>query len=387
MKTLFHAIAIVSLLLLAVPSEAASAQAPSATIQRQSIVAERFHVTIARERITLRADQAPLEKLLQAIGQKSGIQFTTPVIADEIVSDEFSGLTLQAGLHRLLQHWNVAYYYSWRTDRLGKLPLARLSEVHVFGRWGGEMGADGTLVAMKCDGRKLTKILVPRDKEQDLEVALWAQRFRDSQSAQSRLQAATRLGKLATLESIELLSRVLVESRNASMRLAAVQGLEKSWSDDAIGPLSTALLQDEDSSVREAAARALGETWNEEAVPPLLTALLNDRDPVVREQAARALGKTGGGEAVEGLAWALARDRRWYVRDAAARALGSVGGREAGEAVAKAANDDRDRWLRETATVTALNMDHSVSVERPTSRLPLSAKCADLPVERSERSF
>ena len=351
---------------------AASAQPPPAVGQRSVD----WEIVVANKRLSIKAQDAPLGKLLQVVGQKSAVQVIAPTIGGESVSDEFNNLTLEAGLRRLLNQWDIAYFYSWRTERAGRPPVLVLSEVRVFDRNGGAPSNTGVVVKQDCqEPRLVVRKPAPRDPEIDAEVGRWSRRLLASMDEKSRNQSAARLGKLGTPESIDLLSRIATENPDYAMRFAAVNGLAKSWSEDSITPLSRALLEDDDAAVREAAARALGQTWNDEAVQPLLMALLNDRDPVVREQAARALGETAGDEAVAGLSQALNQDRRWYVREAAARALGSLGGREAAESLVKASTYHHDGSIRETAKITALNMDHGVSTMPISVPMLVSASC------------
>ena len=374
MITLIRKSAMIGFLLAGFFLDAASAQRSPTVSQRSAD----WQIIVANKRISIKAQDAPLEQVLRVIGQKSAVQIVAPSVGDASVSDEFNNLTLEAAVRRLLGQWNIAYFYSWRAERAGMPLVLVLSAVRVFDRNGGAKSNMGVVVKQDCQEPRLAaKNPAPRDPEIDAEAARWSQRLVASVDEKSREQSAARLGKLGTPASIDLLSRVATENPDYSMRLAAVNGLGKSWSDDSVAPLSRALLEDDDAVVRESAARGLGQSWSEAAVQPLLTALLNDRDPVVREQAARALGRVAGDEAVGGLTQALNQDRRWYVREAAARALGSVGGREAAESLNKASTYHRDRSIRETAMVTVMNMDHGVSTSSISVPAPASARCAD----------
>lgn len=143
---------------------------------------------------------------------------------------------------------------------------------------------------------------------------------------QSRVSAATALGRIAEKDSVTFLERATLDE-NKELRFAAALALGKLKSVEAVRALEAVLRDDPHWWVRYAAAVALGDTRQPAAVPPLARVLSEEQRWQVRQQAARSLGAIGTRPAVEALGRGLS-DQDATVRYSAARALGEVGGSE-----------------------------------------------------------
>lgn len=143
---------------------------------------------------------------------------------------------------------------------------------------------------------------------------------------QSRVSAATALGRIAEKDSVTFLERATLDE-NKELRFAASLALGKLKSVEAVRALEAVLRDDPHWWVRYAAAVALGDTRQPAAVPPLSRVLSEEQRWQVRQQAARSLGAIGTRPAVEALGRGLS-DQDATVRYSAARALGEVGGSE-----------------------------------------------------------
>lgn len=143
---------------------------------------------------------------------------------------------------------------------------------------------------------------------------------------QSRVSAATALGRIGEKDSVTYLERATLDE-NKELRFAASLALGKLKSVEAVRVLEAVLKDDPHWWVRYAAAVALGDTRQPAAVPALSRVLSEEQRWQVRQQAARSLGAIGTRPAVEALGRALS-DQDATVRYSAARALGEVGGTE-----------------------------------------------------------
>lgn len=143
---------------------------------------------------------------------------------------------------------------------------------------------------------------------------------------QSRVSAATALGRIGEKDSVTFLERATLDE-NKELRFAASLALGKLKSVEAAKALETVLRDDPHWWVRYAAAIALGDTRQPAAVPALSRALSEELRWQVRQQAARSLGQIGTRPAIEALGRGLT-DSDSTVRYSAARALGEVGGTE-----------------------------------------------------------
>ncbi|MBI3300276.1 MAG: HEAT repeat domain-containing protein [Elusimicrobia bacterium] len=143
---------------------------------------------------------------------------------------------------------------------------------------------------------------------------------------QSRVSAATALGRIGDVDSVPFLERA-TRDEVKEVRFAAALALGKTKSLDAVAALETTLQNDPHWWVRYAAAVGLGDTRQPAAVPALSRVLNEELRWQVRQQAARALGQIGNQPAVAALGRALT-DSDPTVRYSAARALGEIGGSE-----------------------------------------------------------
>lgn len=141
---------------------------------------------------------------------------------------------------------------------------------------------------------------------------------------QSRISAATSLGRIGDVESLPYLERA-ARDEVKEVRFASALALGKLRSVEAVRSLEVVLQDDPHWWVRYAAAVALGDTRQPAAVPALSRSLHEELRWQVRQQAARSLGQIGTRTAVEALGRAIS-DQDPTVRYTVARALGEVGG-------------------------------------------------------------
>ena len=249
--------------------------------------------------LSLNVRDAALADLLRLIGDQASLRVTIQGTVNTIVTDSFTGLSLEEGIKRL--------------GRGNGLVL-------IYAPAGGASGTDG-----------LTDVWVyeatPGNREQ-----IHA--------------AATKQVPAPANAPVDRASQALGQSERSD-RIRAVRELARQKNQTAAATLAQILAQDADPLVRAQAASALAKVGGAEAADALANALKDD-DPFVRIQATRGFGKLEGDRAVQALRTAILDDPDPHVRREAAPALATLRSEEARSAL-QAAVMDPDPSVRQAA--------------------------------------
>jgi hypothetical protein len=93
--------------------------------------APRLHVAVQQGQLSVDLWEADVKEVFAQIGQKAGIPIIMSSSAGEKISVQFTGVTLEQGLRRLLQQASRSYVMLYASDPAGGVAMR---EVRVFGK-------------------------------------------------------------------------------------------------------------------------------------------------------------------------------------------------------------------------------------------------------------
>ena len=222
---------------------------------------ENFFVLLSKDNLlTVKVIDIPLEKVLTEVANQGSVEilFQAPVI--EHIRIDFSGLSLEKGLKRLIRDYNSVFIYG--RGKTGNSEL-RLNKVILYAKRG-----------ESADRSYRPRKVAPRNAKRPAPTHSKAQR-RESRE------------------------RIAPDS-NGVIRQKTVKAQADSENDQSVIHFGKILASDGDESVRADAAQALGELKDEMAIVPLIQAL-RDNDTIVRESAVTALSQIGGENVIRAL--------------------------------------------------------------------------------------
>ena len=239
-----------------------------------------FVVQFNNNLLTVKAKNALLSKVFEEIVDQTGAKISLSAPTEELVSVEFSGLSLEQGLKRLIRGFDYVFIYGLEKAKGGPPEM----DVIIFSKSGGTSKISpkyGVVPPEKRAPQKwgsLTKLI------KDLE----------DNDAEVREEAVDALADLKDKRAVIHLSKVLENDRDPDVRETAAEVLGDLGGPEAIAALTQAI-HDRETDVRESAVDSLGQIGGDEAVDPLMEAL-KDGDEDVREAAAIALKRLTGSE-------------------------------------------------------------------------------------------
>jgi hypothetical protein len=240
-----------------------------------------FVVRAKENRLTVKAKDIPLERVLWEIANQTLIEIVLYGPAGELVSADFSDLPLEKGLKRLTHNCNHVLIY--KPGRANSANL-EIKAMLIFSK------------ERKRPGEPLeSTVITPQERaSQELGEASFDSLSKALQhkDAEVRENAVDRLAELKDERATVLLSEVLLSDRDSDIRESAAEALGDLGGPKAIESLIRAL-KDKDAGVRESAVESLATLGGDDAVRPLMDAL-TDADEDVREAAALALKKLTG---------------------------------------------------------------------------------------------
>ncbi len=271
-----------------------------------------IEVSIQAGMLTLRASNAPLAEVLNAIGEHAGMEIVLKGDLSNPITQSFSGMALDQGLQRLLDGANFVMIYGSVHDEGSPRPLV---ELRVYGGVAGEIATTGESAEELAEGAAAARRAVM------LGIAPQAE------------------GDMGLHEDIVGLER---DDRIHAMRWLADLG-----DTAAVTTLGRFLALDKVSSVRSEAAMALSNIGGEAAVKALELGL-GDDNPDVRFQVVDALSGIDGRRTALLLGQVLFSEPDVEIRMTAVLRLGEEHS-EAARSFLEAAAEDPDDWVRETA--------------------------------------
>ena len=93
--------------------------------------APRLHVAVQQGQLSVDLWEADVKEVFTQIGQKAGIPIIMSSSAGETISAQFTGVTLEQGLRRLLQQASRSYVMRYAADPAGGVAMR---EVRVWGK-------------------------------------------------------------------------------------------------------------------------------------------------------------------------------------------------------------------------------------------------------------
>lgn len=262
-------------------------------------------------RLSVTAVDVQLATLMQAVGERTGIQVRIAPELDHRVSTTFEGVPLREALRRILQ--GLVWVTIYAPQGSAGAPAAP-REVRIYGR----IGQPRPPILVSAD--KVSRAANSNtQRDPDGETVAGEVAKLDSASVANRLRVVDNLAKLEHATAITALARLLEEDDDPGVRLRALSALRGYEDPSAIAAIERGL-GDEDSSIRLRVLDALVDRTGEAAVPILGRVLFGDDDSQMRLKAVQYLAAVPG-EASRAFLEAAARDRNAVVRDAAAEVL------------------------------------------------------------------
>jgi hypothetical protein len=200
-------------------------------------------VQIQSGKLTVHAKGAPLKEVLGAITEQGGITFTTiggGVLPEASVTEEFSDLSMEQGIARLLSKWDYALIKEEGTDRL--------KEVYIFASGSAEAakppGAMGAGLAKEEAGGG------PADEE----VRQAIEQVRRAHNPEEQAKALLNLQHFHDEQTLELLRPALI-APSPKVRMAALEAmyLRQVRDPEILEEIRLASIRDPDPAVREKA--------------------------------------------------------------------------------------------------------------------------------------
>lgn len=267
--------------LLATPTLSAQAQSPGSQAPAPS-----QGVTVDRGALTVNVRDMPLDDVLHAISERSGISITVHSGGSLKVTQSFSGVGLGEGIRRLAPTYNVVLVYGSAKSE-SRPGTSRLVEVHVY----------------ETSKTPVTVVVDPHQR------AIQLRNVREL----SRRAHAREPGALTSLAGL------LASDPDPAVRRSAAEALASLREPEAVAALRAAV-NDQDSSVRGRSLLSLGEMREEDSAGIVAHVAARDPDAGVRSSAVWALSTMRSEVAHRGLETA-ASDADPHVRQAALGAL------------------------------------------------------------------
>ena len=280
-------------------------------------------VTFRDNRLIIKANTVPLEKILVMVTQETGVSFFIKGSAETPVTADIQSMDLEKGIKRLIHGLNSVFYYGPSQPGAQDIQLTTV------------------LIISNPESRTISAIR-PSDDANPVQATghvpdhnLFEEIDRLEEAADADESAVDELARLAEFDE------------NTLRRVAALEALGESDAPQYADLLYNIALRDDDVSVRVAAVEALGNVSAGQATTDYLLEILNDRHPQVRAAAVEALAYVGDESATGALVKAL-KDDGSLVRTTAAEALADIGDKSAIPALIEAL-DDSDEEVREFA--------------------------------------
>jgi hypothetical protein len=217
------------------------------------------------DRLTLRADDAPLAVVLRQLARATGIIIYLGEPVDERVSVDLADVDLEAGIRRLLKHRNCIFLYATTPG----VP----STIYVL-----EPRSNTIASPMTQPAQALAAVSEPMEGG---EVDLEAERFQSSLRIEDLEDALLAASAADSSEAPPLLQDLMAEPDN-SVRITALQWFAAKG-DSGVDALVTALADGDDLVQRVALQIILDHGISEEVVEEVKAAAEANNDRAVRQ--------------------------------------------------------------------------------------------------------
>ena len=253
-----------------------------ATLKAEAVptVAPSIEVAVEQGRLTVDVRDAPLEEVLQAVGEEAGIAIELHGDLTAPVTDSFADLPLDEGIRRLLGGHSYTLFSS-DAGRIGRIEISVLHS-HLLET------APSAANASTADAEqgRLQRIRTLLDRKDAEAIAELSRLAGGDPSPAVRAQATAALARLRSEEASAALTLALTDPSSA-VRVQAMRGVKSLKGAGAIGDLQAIAGYDPDATVRRQAVRLMSDI-NDPEVPWLLKQAAADNNPAVSQEAKRA---------------------------------------------------------------------------------------------------
>lgn len=225
-----------------------------------------FAIQIHEDLLTVNVKDVPLRQVLMEIANQIDTKIVFSVSADELLVDDFSNLSIEKGLKRLLYDYNHAFIYDTEKNKGSSSKIRKI------------------FVLSKKEERQNINVKPTINSTENLVLQSLIKSL-DNKDPYVRKEVVYSLGELQDVKSIDLLSEILLNDKDEDVRAAAADILGDIGGETAIDSLIDAL-QDEEADVRERVMEALGAIGSARGLNALEGILSDEKEEEVSETAA-----------------------------------------------------------------------------------------------------
>ena len=245
-------------------------------LKDQKTNAAPFLIQWEEQLLTVKVKNRSLSEVLREIAAQTGIVVIIRAPLEEIVSEEFSNLSLEKGLKKLSRNFNHVFVYGSRNE---VEKAVEMRAVILYPK-----------IAEKLSRKTKTSPIEPKKRPSQQQTKNpWDYLIKSMQDEDpdNREEAVELLASSKDGRALDPLIEVMLHDEDEDVRASAAEGLAELGDKKAIDSLIRAL-EDSSAEVRESVIEALAELGGEEIITPLRGAL-SDEDEDVREVAEDAL--------------------------------------------------------------------------------------------------
>jgi hypothetical protein len=247
--------------------------------ETESTTPSSIEVVVDDGRLTISVQDAPLDEVLQAVGDEAGITIEVRGDLTASITKSFADVPLYEGIRRLLR--GQSYMLSGDVEQSRRLEISVLTSYRME-----TADRTGNASAPQDERGKLQRIKELAGRKDAEAIALLSRLAGGDPSAIVRSQAIAALGRLRTEEASAPMVVALTDS-SAAVRIQALQGLKMLRGAAALEQLQSLAGYDPDPVVRRQAVRLMSDIKNPQ-VSWLLKQAAADPDPRVSREAQQA---------------------------------------------------------------------------------------------------
>ena len=248
--------------------------------EAEPMAAPFIEVAVEQGRLTVDVRDAPLDDVLQAVGEEAGIAVELHGDLTAAVTNSFADLPLDEGIRRLLRGHSYTLSSS-DAGRIGRIEISVLTSHRLESE--PSAAKPSTPDAQQGKLQRIRTLSGRKDAEAIAELSRLAG---GDPSPAVRAQAIAALGRLRSQEASAPLALALTDPSSA-VRIQAMRGVKSLKGAGAIDDLQAIAGYDPDAAVRRQAVRLMSDIKNPE-VPWLLKQAAADNDTAVSHEAKRA---------------------------------------------------------------------------------------------------
>jgi len=239
-----------------------------------------IEVGVAEGRLTVTVRDAPLDEVLQAVGDEAGIAIRMRGDLATPITTSFADVPLEDGIRKLLRGHSY-------TLMAGDAEPGSSIEISVFAASpAGTVGTARAAAAPNDEQARLQRIRALERRNDAAAIAELTRLAEGDASPLVRSRAVAALGRLKTQDALPPVTLALAD-QSPVVRVQALQGVRNLKGAAAITELQATVGYDPDPTVRRQAVRLLSGIQSPE-VPWLLKQAMADTDAAVSREATRA---------------------------------------------------------------------------------------------------